>query len=256
MFNLNPLQLMKKLFTTSRTTEVGDASERFVTLFKKETSLADDAFLVSLFDEIQTLSIQITKAIKRDIILSELEDADNHRDGIIRSLSDVLKGYRSIPIPAMKDAGEKLYAVFSKYGLSMTRENYTVESSLIESLLKDLSAPELQTPITTLLGVPECISELREAQTIFNEKRLIYEKTLVAQSQEATASQLKVLLLNAINAKLVPYLIAMRLVNIDKYGNFSNTIAQIIDDTNASVKRRSTTRDKKKKYDKPDSTDK
>ncbi|MFK8302600.1 DUF6261 family protein [Capnocytophaga stomatis] len=237
---------MKKLFTISKTTEIGDVSERLVVLFKKETSFADDAFLVSLFEEIGTLSEQIIEAIKRDVIVSELEDADDVRGEIVRSLSDVLKGYRSMPIPQLKEAGEKLYTVFSKYGVSITRESYANESSLIESLLQDFSATELESDISTLVGVSECISELRNAQKNFNEMRLEYEKTLVAQSQKPTASELKKVLINVINGKLVPYLIAMQLVNVNKYGSFSATVAQIIEDNNAAVKRRSGARDKRK----------
>ncbi|GIM48565.1 DUF6261 family protein [Capnocytophaga stomatis] len=237
---------MKKLFTTSKTTEIGDVSERLVVLFKKETSFADDAFLVSLFEEIETLSEQIIEAIKRDVIVSKLEEVDNARGKMIRSLNNILKGYQSMPIPKLKEAGEKLYKVFSKYGVSITRESYANQSSLTESLLQDFSATELESDISTLVGVSECISELRNAQKNFNEMRLEYEKTLVAQSQKPTASELKKVLINVINGKLVPYLIAMQLVNVNKYGSFSATVAQIIEDNNAAVKRRSGARDKRK----------
>ncbi|MDO4782024.1 MAG: DUF6261 family protein [Capnocytophaga felis] len=237
---------MKKLFTTSKTTEIGDVSERLVVLFKKETSFADDAFLVSLFEEIETLSEQIIEAIKRDVIVSKLEEVDNARGKMIRSLNNILKGYQSMPIPKLKEAGEKLYKVFSKYGVSITRESYANQSSLTESLLQDFSATELESDISTLVGVSECISELRNTQNKFNEMRLEYEKTLVAQSQKPTASQLKKLLINVINTKLVPYLIAMQLVNADKYGSFSATVTQIIEDNNISVKRRSGARNKRK----------
>ncbi|GIJ96808.1 hypothetical protein CAPN001_13770 [Capnocytophaga stomatis] len=237
---------MKKLFTISKTTEIGDVSERLVVLFKKETSFADDTFLVSLFEEIETLSEQIIEAIKRDVIVSKLEEVDNARGKMIRSLNNILKGYQSMPIPKLKEAGEKLYKVFSKYGVSITRESYANQSSLTESLLQDFSATELESDISTLVGVSECISELRNAQKNFNEMRLEYEKTLVAQSQKPTASELKKVLINVINGKLVPYLIAMQLVNVNKYGSFSATVAQIIEDNNAAVKRRSGARDKRK----------
>lgn len=237
---------MKKLFTTSKTTEIGDVSERLVVLFKKETSFADDTFLVSLFEEIETLSEQIIEAIKRDVIVSKLEEVDNARGKMIRSLNNILKGYQSMPIPKLKEAGEKLYKVFSKYGVSITRESYANQSSLTESLLQDFSATELESDILTLVGVSECISELRNAQKNFNEMRLEYEKTLVAQSQKPTASELKKVLITVINTKLVPYLIAVQLVNADKYGSFSATVAQIIEDNNAAVKRRSGARDKRK----------
>ena len=115
----------------------------------------------STFAEIETLSEQITEAIKRDVSLSKLEDADLRRDNSVRSLSNALVGYRSLPVASLRDNADKLYAVFSKYGVKITKENYATESSLIEALLKDLSAPELKTAIESLSGVGEIIAQLR-----------------------------------------------------------------------------------------------
>ena len=61
---------MKKLMTNARTTEVDDTSDRLLVLYNDEPALAEEAFLKPLFGEMQTLSDQITEAIKRDRILS------------------------------------------------------------------------------------------------------------------------------------------------------------------------------------------
>ena len=55
-----------KLLQKARITEVDDTSDRLVALFKSETALAEDAFLKSLFTEMETLSANLTEAIKRD----------------------------------------------------------------------------------------------------------------------------------------------------------------------------------------------
>ena len=62
-----------KLLQKARITEVDDTSDRLVALFKSETALAEDAFLKSLFTEMETLSANLTEAIKRDKGVSELE---------------------------------------------------------------------------------------------------------------------------------------------------------------------------------------
>ena len=92
---------MKKLDARARTTEVDDVSDRLLVLFRKETALQEEAFLKSTFAEIETLSEQITEAIKRDVSLSKLEDADLRRDNSVRSLSNALVGYRSLPVASL-----------------------------------------------------------------------------------------------------------------------------------------------------------
>ncbi|MDO4229770.1 MAG: DUF6261 family protein [Capnocytophaga sp.] len=230
---------MNKLNTSARTTEVDDVSDRLLVLFQKETALQEEAFLKSTFAEIETLSEQITEAIKRDVSLSKLEDADLRRDNLVRSLNNALVGYRSLPVASLRENADKLYAVFSKYGVKITKENYATESSLIEALLKDLSAPELKTAIESLSGVGEIITQLRAEQTAFTEIRTAHEKALSTQKNLPSASSLKRPLLEAINGKLVPYLVAMKIANPSSYKEFAEAVAQIIEATNVVIKRRS-----------------
>lgn len=236
---------MQKLMTTVRTTEIDDVSDRLIVLFKSENALQDEPFLKSLFAELEQLSAKITEAIKKDVKLSSLEEADLYRDNAIRSLHNVLLGYRSMPIASLKEQGEKLYTVFSKYGVKITKENYATESSLIESLLLDLSASELQSAITALSGVRECIAELRKTQTAFTNLRLEYEKTVAERGTSVSASALKKPMLNLINGKLLPYLSAMIMVDSVKYETFTHNILQVLEDTNTAVKRRAKERKEK-----------
>lgn len=108
-----------KLLQKARITEVDDTSDRLVALFKSETALAEDAFLKSLFTEMETLSANLTEAIKRDKGVSELEKADKVRNNAIRTFSKVIEGYRAMPIATVKQKGERLHKVFSKYGLQL-----------------------------------------------------------------------------------------------------------------------------------------
>lgn len=101
-----------KLLQKARITEVDDTSDRLVALFKSETTLAEDAFLKSLFTEMETLSANLTEAIKRDKGVSELEKADKVRNNAIRTFSKVIEGYRAMPIATVKQKGERLHKVF------------------------------------------------------------------------------------------------------------------------------------------------
>lgn len=177
-----------KLLQKARITEVDDTSDRLVALFKSETALAEDAFLKSLFTEMETLSANLTEAIKRDKGVSELEKADKVRNNAIRTFSKVIEGYRAMPIATVKQKGERLHKVFSKYGLRLIQKNYTDKSSYIAALLKDLQSPDLTTLIAELQGVTECIDGIRQAQGAFNTHRVGYEKTLAHNVKQDSAT--------------------------------------------------------------------
>lgn len=229
---------MKKLDVRVRITEVDDVSDRLLIIYKAETSLKTDQFLKTVFAEIEELSVKITEAIKKDVVLSKLEDADLRRDNAVRMLHNVLLGYQSMPVPALKQHGEKLYKVFSKYGVSIIRESYATESSLIEALLQDLSAADLSESIAALSGVTESIANLRAEQTAFTQLRVGYEKAIVEQHNTPSASKLKKPLVELINVKLIGYLTAMKMVDAPKYEAFATAIGQVIENMNVNIRKR------------------
>lgn len=236
---------MKKLSFQARITEVDDVSNRILVLYKKEASMKKDTFLKEVFDELESISLQITEAIKRDVVLSNLEEVNKKRDNSVRILHKVLVGYLSMPIPEIKEKAEKVNSVFSKYGVKITRESYASKSSLIEALLSDLSVSELQETINELIGVKECIEQIRNEQISFTNYRLDYEKASAQQKKLQPASALRKSLLDIINGKLVTYLTAMKLSNTSEYGNFASMVSQTIDDTNTSIKKRTSTKTEK-----------
>ncbi|MFK8288235.1 DUF6261 family protein [Capnocytophaga canimorsus] len=229
---------MKPLNYQSRITEVGDVANRLAVLYKGTATLQDDAFLKNLLSEIQTQGDAITEAIKKDKAVSKLEDADAERDEAIRVLDKMLKAYEVFPVENTKAHGQKIVAIFKKYGVKITEENYSSQSNLVDSLLKDLSANEVQASVTALSGVSEAIAGIRTAQNNFNKVRSQYEKDFAQQQSKASASSLRKPLLQLINKKLIPYLVAMMLVDEAKYTAFVSETSKIIDDMNEVVKAR------------------
>ncbi|MFJ1377028.1 DUF6261 family protein [Capnocytophaga canimorsus] len=229
---------MKPLNYQSRITEVGDVANRLAVLYKGTATLQDDAFLKNLLSEIQTQGDAITEAIKKDKAVSKLEDADAERDQAIRVLDKMLKAYEVFPVENTKAHGQKIAAIFKKYGVKITEENYSSESNLIDSLLKDLSASEVQASVTALSGVSEAITQIRTTQEEFARLRLQYEEAFTENHSKVSASSLRKPLLGLINKKLIPYLVAMTLVDGAKYTAFADKVAKIIDDMNEVVKSR------------------
>lgn len=226
---------MNKVRTIIRITELDSLSDLIVRLYKADKSIAADEYLKSLMAEIESLSAKITSAIKKDKIVSTLSEADKERDKVISSLKTLLNGYAVIPFADKKSAAEKLLAVFSKYK-EISWENYLSESSLIESMLQDFAAPSLSAEIERLEGVAEYLADLRKAQDAFNKASDEYTAAQLNKGKNATS--LKKPLFDAINNKLIPYLVAMELSNSSLYGNFISMIQAEIEGINASIARR------------------
>ena len=234
---------MNKLFSNARTTEVDDTSDRLLLAYNAETGLASDAFLKTIFDDIRSLSDQITDAIKRDLVFSEMEDADENVAIALRSVFSILKGYEAMPLVQFSTAAKALIPVADKYTLSILRLNYAEQSSNVEALLMDLSAPALKAFIDALPGLAEAITNLRAAQNDFIEKRVAYENAMAQKIAGTPASELKKPLLDLINSRLIPYLDVNKMVNAATYGHLTDLVEQIVNATNTGISRRSKKKD-------------
>lgn len=229
---------MKNLNSNIRVTEAGDVAHRLLVLYKETTDLQSDAFLKTNFIALETQADAITEAVKRDKSVSKLKEADDKRDNTIRVLDKLLKAYEVFPIENIKVHGVKVFSVFKKYGVKMIEENYSSKSNLTYSLLKDLSESKIQASISELLGVSEAIEEIRTTQESFAKVRSKYEKDFTENNKKIAASTLRKPILDLINKKLIPYLVAMNLSDGAKYTAFVDKFSKIINDMNEVIKGR------------------
>lgn len=229
---------MKTLHFNARTTEVGDTAHRLYELFKKSVSVQNDVFLTQIFEEVKEKTTTLTSAVRKDTAISQLEKADKERDNAIRILNKLLKGYEHIPLENLQIHAKKLIAIFNKYGVKITTENYASQSILIMSMLDDFSAENLRTSIEALAGVKESIAEIKAKQMAFAQIRETYEGALATQKEKATATSLRKHLLELINKKIIPYLAAMNIAQTEVYKEFIGKATEIINSTNEAVKTR------------------
>lgn len=229
---------MKPLSYQSRTTEVADTAHRLSELFKKSVSVQTHPFLTEVFAEAEQMANNITTAVKKDTAVSKLEEADSERDNAIRVLDKLLKGYEHIPVENLRNHAQKLIAVFNKYGVKITAENYASQSNLIMSMLEDFSAESLKVSIEALAGVKEALAEIQTKQAAFAQLRETYEGALATQKEKASATSLRKPLLDLINKKIVPYLVAMGIAQPELFKEFVAKASEIINSTNEAVKAR------------------
>lgn len=238
---------MNKLNTSVKVTELGDTALRLVKAFNAVVAVQNDAFLTKTFAEIEKQATVMTSAVKSDQALSKLEEADAKRDQAIRVLDKLLKGYENIPLENLKTHAKKLAEIFKKYGVKITGENYASQSTLINSLLGDFSATELKPSIEALAGVKEALAEIQTKQDAFAALRSDYEKAQVSQKEKSSATSLRKPLLELINKKAVPYLVAMSVAQPELFKNLTAEASEIITSTNEAIKARSKKEKKEKK---------
>lgn len=230
--------VIKKLKVNARITEVDDISDRLLSLYKKEVELQSDSFLKELFNDLEKQSVLLTDTMNKEVSLSKLDVIDARRVKAIRNLNNAITGYLSMPVDEFEAPAKLLSSIFKRYGISITRENYSSKTSLIESLLKELSLPQVQRHIEVLRGVSEVIAVIRKEQTAFINERMNYEVALSLKNSEMTPTSIKKAVMDNINTKLINYLMTMCMVDREKYYNFAKLVSQVIDNVNGAIQKR------------------
>lgn len=218
---------------------LSDAMEREYALACGDgsTTVAKDAVLRTQFAQLTDFSARNTMAIRRDAVVSTLDEADSRRDGATRDLFTLVGGYTASPFAEVKAAANEVCAVLDKYGRGMTSKNYADQTALTESLLEDLGAEKVTEKIGALAGVAELVAQLREAQDGFASAHDGYIKAKAGKGESATS--LKKPIVALINDSIVPYLNIVAVM--EGYADFVAAIAGNIRRTNETVARRAAT---------------
>lgn len=228
---------MFKLKNPIRNTEIDGFSDSVIRAFKADAKAQKDEFLKTTLSELETLSAKITTAILQDKTLSSLDAADGARDEAVKTLGTVIAAYAVFPIASKKELASPLKTVYDKYAKAgITKANYTSESSMIESLLEDLSAPALAENIAGLDGVTEAISAVRSAQDDFTTANDAYIKASV--NKGAAASSYNKPIVSLVNDRLVPYLNVMTASGNENCAEFTKNVEKEINRVNDMIAKR------------------
>lgn len=229
--------MIPKLISSGRVNDVSAVAINICNSYDKE-NWESDSNMLSIFTLLKNKSKSLSIAIKKNKTESKMDELDNSRDYNVRALHYLIQGAIYNPDGNIKNAGEQIYSVFSKYGCEITSLNYGAETAQITSLLIDLSAGNLQDSISKIPGCDNCINNLKTAQQNFENAYVDWEETRAKENLEVSSSEYKKEVLHIINGKIVIYLRAMKEMDEATYGDFANTIAKIISETNEIIKRR------------------
>eukprot|EP01029_Cantina_marsupialis_P026127 TRINITY_DN694_c0_g1_i2.p2 TRINITY_DN694_c0_g1~~TRINITY_DN694_c0_g1_i2.p2 ORF type:complete len:245 (+),score=16.65 TRINITY_DN694_c0_g1_i2:1823-2557(+) len=236
------MTLIKKIATNSRNNDSNALLSLILAALAKNDWSAD-TFLTSVIGKVNGHNTGLTEALNRLQTYSQMAEKDHARDLEIRSLFKLVEGYTHIPVAEVKEAALVVYHVLEQYGLGIQNEDYSAESAEVNSLLNDLSKADIAAAIAKLQGVGEVVTSLTTAENEFEAIALQQAEGEGAKKDLASASKLKDAAIKEVNDNLVGYLNTMAKVNADTYLATAQTIAELIENNNALLKRRHKTKE-------------
>lgn len=226
---------MNKLSPKVQNSELDGFASSVIKAYNEDAKVSKNAYvkkqMALLAEREKTLNI----AILQNRAHSELGDLDEKRDSLFMNAKKMSEAYAIFPDAEKNALNEPLKALFDKYTkASLVNTNYKSESSLIASFKKDLE-PYAEN-IASLDGMKESLERFFAAEDEFLDANKKYVDALNANA--SSASSFKKGLLEIINDRLVPYLIAMVLSEDEDCLEFAAFFDKEIDRTNAVVSKR------------------
>ncbi|MDQ2180848.1 DUF6261 family protein [Marinifilum sp. D714] len=236
------MTLIKKIAINSRNADTSALLSLILAALAK-SDWSTNTFLTSVIGKVTEYNTSLTEAINRLKTYSQIGEKDLVRDLQIRSLFKLVEGYTHIPVAEIKEAALVVYNVLVQYGLEIQHEDNAAETAEVNSMLNDLSKPEVAAAIAKLQGVAEIVAALTAAEKDFETIALQQAEGEGAKKDLATASKLKKAAIKEVNDNLVGYMNTMAKVQPDTFLSTAQTIAELIENNNELVKRRRTKSD-------------
>lgn len=225
------------LITRSRNAETAAVGNRMCTVFKA-SDWTSETHLSMIFEALTVLVGRLITAVNHAKKESQLENLDEVRDNKVRAVHYLLLASMQNPAASVNQAAKAVNGVFNRYGLTIINENYSTESTLIDSLLEDFAATDLQASIAAVPQLTDLIAGLQTAENTFEDARVAYEVDKTYEGTQENATQLKAETITLINEQILVYLRAMVQVDEPTYGELARTITTIIDENNQMVRMR------------------
>ncbi len=232
------MTIYSTLLTNIRVSALSGLANRMVAFYETKdlTAYPDYAHFTTSLKE---LSVQFNTALNQEKALSELADLDAIRDNSYRSLYQMVQAYSNAPSAEIVEAADRVFAIFSRYGLSIMSMAYDDETGMLDSLLTDLSSEDLASDIVKLPFVTSLIEELQAAESNFKGVSNLYEQSKASQKEGSpAASKLKAPLLIVINKHIVNYHTALAAFKGEVFGNIANTLEGMIESENIVTRSR------------------
>lgn len=236
---------MKQIHSSSNNSEVASAASGVVELNKTNT-IIEDTFFTLTFDKLQAKLDELIEKINTGWYSLALEEKNDLRNQDIRAIFYEVdaKCYRRPG--SEKESALKIKTVLDRYGLKITRDSYSKESTNIKAMLSDLKAEELSDDLTTITDLSSLISNLENSQSSFDQTAYQQIQNKVERDNSKPASEIAQELKHIINNEFCPYIGAMAQANPIKFKDYADLLSKIIENNNNQVRNRLATLKRKK----------
>lgn len=209
--------------------------------------IPDDPFLKTvgalLTPNFNDLSVIISRT-NDSTYVKLLEKKDDTRDGRFVGLRDFCKAMAGDENPALSTPGKFLVDIFKELGWSMHREGYSVESSLLKSLIEKFEKAPVSTYVTAI-GATARLASLKTAQSdfenTFNNKVDAKAKEVYPKMQECRRRVARYL------GGILSYIDLMAETKGGNYQIAANKIDEVITEFGAMARNRQTRKETDKK---------
>lgn len=106
--------------------------------------------------------------VRRGHILSRtLAEYDARREAALTGMQRTMEGARYSPLPAEREAAERLQNHFAGFGKYLTKYNYQGQTAVVRNLIAELSEDSQLQAAVTALGMQKWVDELQTVNTQF-----------------------------------------------------------------------------------------
>lgn len=230
---------MKKLARIINTIRVAELADLGIDIKSTlDTTGIEDENLKTISKQIEVQQVTLITAINQDKAKSDLNTFDDNRDSIYSSILRLTEGYTHHPDAQISQTATQVLEIMNKYGYELTKANYSAQSALTESFLKDVLQPETVIKTELLPGVKNLIQKLKNEQKQFKQAENTWEQNQKENQNAISASAVKKELIRIINSTLINYLIGMGGVQPEVYNDLIESMALKIDRINGVIKQR------------------
>lgn len=218
----------------AQVSEISAVASRLDSLLENKCPKSND-YLANATSDFHNLAVQLGGTMNSKV-KSNYAGLDLERRDCVRSLAQFLKSFRKSSDGTVKANAMVVYDVFQGYGTRMLKKGVDGLTGMIDSLLIDFNAPNVQTAIGAVPGLAERIEALRTVHERFKESRVNYqlERSLLLKSEKT--SVLKAAIVDRINKVFLPYLSELSKSEGGAYTSLFNTMVEIVNETNNLVK--------------------
>ena len=236
---------IKRLKSTARVAEVISVVSKAVDLLEKSPILTQDEYLSEKVGELKEMKAQGIAVMNTEKGSSALVEFDKKRDNAVRGVITLVHGYTMYPDEKLRTAAAGLEKIFAKYPKIIT-ENYSKQTTLLDSLEVDLEKDDAKEAIELLPGVGALVEQLKTAADEFKAASAKKNADKVASSAITSVSSLKKPMMDLFNNDILQYLEAMSKAKKGAYKEAADLVSGEIDNANAEIARRIKVSEKKK----------